>query len=126
MVAVMANAQDKKVDPTGTWTWSTPGRDGGEPRKFSLELKLDGEKVTGKLKAPGRQGQTSETDLKDAELKGDELSFTTSIERGGGTRTSKYVAKISGDTLKGAIERPGRDGAEPRKDEWEAKREKAK
>jgi hypothetical protein len=126
MLGVMATAQDKKADAAGVWKWEQPGRDGGEPRKFSLKIKVEGEKVTGTLTAPGRQGATTDVEIKEAKVKGDELSFQTTQERGGNSFTSKYVGKITGDTLKGTIERPGRDGGEARKTPWEAKREKAK
>jgi len=54
--AVQIQAADKKADPSGTWTWKTPGRNGGEGRAVTLKLKTEGEKVTGKLSAPGRHG----------------------------------------------------------------------
>src|SRR6266699_3801369 len=69
-----AQAADKKADPTGTWTWSTPGRNGGPERKSTLKLKLDGDKVTGTMVA-ARQGGT-DTEISDGKVKGDEVSFT--------------------------------------------------
>ena len=69
-VVDQVQAQDKKSDPTGTWTWSTPGRDGGPERKSTLKLKLEGDKLTGILTAPGRQGgQSRDTAIEDAKLK---------------------------------------------------------
>ena len=112
-------AQDKKVDPSGTWKWTRPGRNGGADQELSLKLKLDGDKVTGTLTQP-QGGQTRDVEIKDAKLKGDEISFTTSVERGGNTTTSKYSGKISGDTLKGKIE-TDRNGQATSRD-WEAKR----
>ena len=55
-VLVPARAEDKKVDPTGTYTWTMPGRNGGPDRTNTLVLKLDGDKLTGTLAAPGRGG----------------------------------------------------------------------
>jgi hypothetical protein len=111
-------------DPTGTWVWSTPGRDGGEPRKSTLVLKAEAEKLTGKLIMPGRQGgEPREIAIKDGKIKGDEIAFAITVEFGGNERTMKYTAKLADDTLKGKIESPGRDG-ETRTREWEAKREK--
>ena len=58
--AVSTQAQDakkddaKKADPTGTWTWTAQGRNGGEAREITLKLKLEGEKLTGAMS--GRQG----------------------------------------------------------------------
>ena len=116
----------KKADAAGTWTWSTPARGGGEPRKSTLKLKVDGDKVTGTLTLPGRPGSESrDVEIKEAKLKGDEISFTTSFQRGDNSVTTKYNGKISGDTIKGKIEAPGRDGNTVTRD-WDAKRESEK
>lgn len=118
--AAQVQAQDKKVDPTGVWKWTRPGRQGGADVEISLKLKVEGDKVTGKLTQPARGGGggTTDTDIKDAKLKGDEISFSTAIEgRGGNVVTTKYNGKISGDTIKGKSEREGQD---PR--DWNAKR----
>ena len=123
VLALGAAAQVRAADASGTWTWSTPGREGAEPRKSTLTLKVEGEKVTGKLSAPGRQGAVTDLEVKEGKIKGDEISFITSVERGGNTITTKYMGKISGDTIKGTVERPGRGGGDPTKNPWEAKRE---
>jgi len=116
--------QLQAADASGTWTWSTPGRDGGPERKSTLKLKVEGEKVTGKLSAPGRQGNTTELDIEEGKIKGDEISFQVSREFNGNKFTTKYHGKVSGDTIKGEIEAPGRGGGDPTKRPWEAKREK--
>jgi len=127
MLGITAPAQDKKVDPTGTWKWSQPGRQGGDPIEITLKLKLEGEKLTGTLTRPGRQGgNPTETPIENAKLKADEISFDVTREFQGNRFTTKYAGKISGDTIKGTNERPGRDGGDPVKTQWEAKREKAK
>ena len=115
-------AQDKKVD--GTWTWTTPGRDGGPERKATLKLKTEGDKLTGTLSAPGRGGQAVDTAIADAKVKGDEISFTVTREFNNNKVTSKYNGKISGDTIKGKIETE-RDGQTNSRD-WEAKRDTEK
>src|SRR5436305_6933310 len=69
-----------KADPSGTWTWTQPGRNGGADRKSTLKLKADGDKVTGTISAPGRGGQSSDTEIADGKLKGDEIYFTVSSE----------------------------------------------
>ena len=116
-----ALAQDKKADPSGTWTWSTPGRDGGEARKSTLKLKVDGEKVAGTLSTPGREGQTRDIEITNGKLKGDEISFDVVREFNGNKVTAKYSGKVSGDTIKGKFETE-RDG-NTRSRDWEAKRE---
>jgi len=113
-----------KADPNGTWTWTTPGRNGGPDRKITLKLKADGDKLTGKVSSPGRDGQSTDTDISDGKIKGEEISFSVTREFNGNSFTMKYNGKISGDTIKGKSERPGRDGGDPTVRDWEAKREK--
>jgi hypothetical protein len=123
-LGAVAQAQDKKADPTGTWTWSTPGRNGGPDRKSTLKLKLEGEKVTGTLSAPGRGGQSSDVEISDGKLKGDEISFSVTREFQGNKVTAKYNGKVTGDSIKGKME-TDRNGQTQSRD-WEAKRETEK
>ena len=123
-LGVMAQAQDKKADPTGTWSWTMPGRNGGPDRTNTLTLKLDGDKLTGNLSAPGRGGQASETAITDGKVSGDAVSFTVTREFNGNTMISKYSGKLSGDAIKGKIEFD-RNGETQERD-WEAKRLAAK
>ena|SRR2546426_408753 len=124
-LGAVAQAQDKKLDPTGTWTWTTPGRNGGPDRKSTLKLKLEGNTLTGTLTAPGRQGgQSTDTAIADAKLKGEEISFTVTREFGGNKFTQKYNGKLSADSIKGKLEFE-RNG-EPQSRDWEAKREAEK
>ena len=123
-LGAVAQAQDKKADPTGTWTWSTPGRNGGPDRKSTLKLKLEGEKVTGTLSAPGRGGQSSDVEISEGKVKGDEITFAVTREVQGNKFTAKYNGKISGDSIKGKIQTE-RNGETQSRD-WEAKRETEK
>ena len=123
-LGAVAQAQDKKADPTGTWTWSQPGRNGGPERKSTLKLKVEGDKVTGTLSAPGRGGQSSDVAISEGKLKGDEISFDVTREVNGNKFTAKYNGKISGDSIKGKIETE-RNGQTQSRD-WEAKRETEK
>jgi len=118
----LVRAEDKKTDPTGTWSWTTPGRNGGPDRKMTLKLKLEGATLTSKLITPGRK-QDTETEIKDGKIKDGEVSFTVTRERGGNTSVTKYTFKITGDTIKGktSTERNGQAGTER---DWEAKRDK--
>jgi hypothetical protein len=117
--AMTASAADAKAD--GTWAWTTPGRNGGQERKMTLKLKTEGEKVTGKLSTPGRDGQARETEIQDGKMKGDEISFTIVREINNNKMTSKYTGKVGAETIKGKIEFT-RDGNTQSRD-WEAKRE---
>ncbi len=115
-----AQAQDKKADPTGTWSWTVPGRNGGPDRKMTLKLKAEGDKVTGKLTSPARGGETRDTEIKDGKLKGNELSFTVTREFNGNTMVTKYNGKVSADAIKGKMEFE-RNGETQSRD-WEAKK----
>src|SRR6266853_5890827 len=94
-------AEEKKADPAGTWTWSRPGRNGGPEIKMSMKLKTEGDKVTGVVISPGRQGgEPTETKIEDAKLKGDEISFTVTREFNGNKMTTKYHGKVTADSIK--------------------------
>jgi hypothetical protein len=113
------------ADPVGTWTWSTPGRGGGEPRKSTLKLKVEGAKLLGTITNPGRQGgDPMVTEISEGKVKDNEISFDVTREWNGNKVTMKYSGKIEGDTIKGKIESE-RDG-NVRSREWEAKREEVK
>lgn len=90
---------------------------------MTLKLKQDGEKLTGKLTAPGRQGATIETEIADGKVKGEDVSFSVSREIQDRKITTKYAGKLSGDSIKGKSEGPGRGGEVTSRD-WEAKRDK--
>ena len=116
---VQAQAQDSKA--AGTWTWSQPSRNGGAPRVTTLKLKVDGDKLTGNISAPGRQGaEPRATDIENGKVKGDEISFAVTREVNGNKMTQKYNGKVSGDSIKGKVEFE-RNGETQSRD-WEAKR----
>jgi hypothetical protein len=100
-----------------------PGRNGGPDRTNTLTLKVDGDKLTGKLVTPGRGGRTNEMEIAEGKLAGDAVSFTITREFNGNTMTSKYSGKVEGDTIKGKIDFE-RDGEAQSRD-WEAKRQAA-
>jgi len=114
LVAV-AQAADK-ADPNGTWKWSVTFNN--QTRDVTLKLKLDGDKLTGKIS--GRNN--TETDIEDATFKDNEVSFSVTRENNGQKRVTKYKGKIDGDTIKGKSESE-RNGQNQSRD-WEAKREK--
>jgi len=120
LVAVGFLAQVQAADPTGTYSWTTPGRNGGPERKMTLKLKLEGDKVTGTLSSPGRNGETTNVEIKDAKLTGDDLSFSITREFNGNSMTQKYNAKVTADSIKGKIEFQ-RNGETQSRD-WEAKK----
>jgi hypothetical protein len=105
-----------KADPNGTWKWSVTFNN--QTRDVTLKLKLDGDKLTGKIS--GRNN--TETDIEDATFKDNEVSFSVTRERNGQKFVTKYKGKIDGDTIKGKSESE-RNGQNQSRD-WEAKREK--
>lgn len=117
--------KEKAASATGTWTWTSPGRNGGAERKFSLSLKQAGEKLTGKLSSPGRDGAVTETEIADGSVKGADVAFSVTREVNGNKMTSKYSGKLAGDTITGKRESKDRDGKDQSQD-WTAKREAAK
>jgi hypothetical protein len=114
-VAALARAEDKP-SPTGTWKWTV--KMGDQSREMTLNLKLEGDKLTGSM--PGRDGK--ETPIAESKYKDGELSFTITRERNGQKMTTKYAGKVSGDTIKGQVEFT-REGQAQKRD-WEAKRAK--
>ena len=91
-------------------------------RTLILDFK-DG-KLTGTLKG-GSMGQFEIPDaaIADGAFKDGTVSFTVTTDFNGNKRTTKYEAKLDGDTLTGNTEAPGRDGA-AQKREFKATRAK--
>jgi len=120
LLVVGAAATVHAADVSGSWYWTTPGRNGGPDRTNTLTLKADGDKLTGKLSTPGRNGNVNSTEISDGKIDGDSISFAIVRERNGNSMTNKYAGKVSGDTITGKMEYMRRD--EPASREWEAKR----
>ena len=121
---VAIQAEDKKADANGTWTWTTPARGDRPERKSTLSLKQDGAKLTGKYSRPGRDGTARESKIEEGKVKDGELSFKITREFNDRTFVLNYKGKVSGDTLKGKISFD-RNG-ETRSFDWVAKRAPAK
>ena len=118
-----ASAEDKAPSATGNWTWTVPGRNGGEERKMSLTLTQAGEKLTGKLSSPGRDGAAArETEIADGSVKGADVKFSVTREFNGNKMVSKYSGKVSADAITGKVESKDRDGNDQSRD-WTAKKE---
>jgi hypothetical protein len=117
------SAEDKAASATGTWSWTVQGRDGGAERKMTLALTQDGEKLTGKLSSPGRDGGAArETEIADGSVKGADVSFTVTREFNGNKMTSKYTGKLTADAITGKVESKDREGNDRSRD-WTAKKE---
>lgn len=111
------------ADATGTWTWTTPGRNGGADRTASIKLKADGDKLTGEM-APFREGGEP-IKISDGKVTGDEVTFKVARpgRNGGAGMAQTYTGKVSGDSIKGKITGKNQQGEEFSRD-WEAKRKK--
>ena len=117
------SAEEKAASATGNWTWTIQGRDGGAERKMTLALKQDGEKLTGKLSSPGRDGgEARETEIEEGSVKGADVAFSVTREFNGNKRTSKYTGKLSADAITGKVTSKDRDGNDQSRD-WTAKKE---
>ncbi|MEO6004482.1 MAG: hypothetical protein ABIZ04_23425 [Opitutus sp.] len=103
------------ADPSGTWKWITQSPNGEIATTLKLEAK-DG-KVTGAY-----SNQFGDTAISNASLKDDAIAFEVVRDFDGQKFVVKYQGKLEGDTIKGTIEAPGRDGGEGFKADWNAKR----
>ena len=88
------------ADPNGTWEWKFTAQ-GGQEIELSLQLKADGEKLTGALTLP----MGDKIDIANGTFKNDEVQFETTFERNGNKIKTKYKGKVEGDTIKGKTER---------------------
>ena len=104
-----------------------PGGRGGQGGPgFEVTLKLeakDGALAGTLLGMQGPQGQIPDDAIGDASIKDDTVSFSVTREWNGNKRTSKYEGKLEGDTIKGTVERQGREG-NTMKTDWVATRAK--
>jgi hypothetical protein len=121
LVALVITVQaQEKANPAGTWKWTVTR--GERKIENTLKLKLEGDKLTGVLVAPGRDNQSRETAISEGKYKDGEVSFAVTREFNNQKRTTKYVGKVAGDVIKGKSETE-RDGQKESTD-WEAKRAK--
>jgi len=107
-------ARRSSRDPAGTWGWKLANRR-GETNQFMLELKHEGEKLTGTFTAFG-----VDTEIEDGQFKGGEVSFTVARETGDDVIVSAYRGKIAADVIHGRVFITG--GERDRLIEWQAKR----
>jgi len=124
-VSTQVHAADAKVDPSGSYIWTSQGRNGGADRTNTLTLKLEGDKLTGKVTAPGRGGaEPTATEITDAKIAGADVSFSVTREFNGNSMTTKYSGKLADGAIKGKTETERNGEAQSR--DWEAKKEEAK
>jgi hypothetical protein len=84
------------ADVTGKWASDFDTQIGLQ--KYVFDLKVDGEKVTGKASFE-RMGQKGEVDLVEGRLVGDQLSFVETFEMEGNTIRIVYKGTVKGDEI---------------------------
>jgi len=82
------------ADVSGKWTAQVPGR-GGQMADVTFTFKAAGDSLTGSM--TGFQG--AEVPISDGKVTGDNISFTTTIERGGNTFKQNYTGTVKGDEI---------------------------
>jgi hypothetical protein len=87
-----------KASAAGNWNTALILGDGNRI-EGALELKQDGDKLTG-----ATVRNENKTPIQDGEIVGDEISFKVVRDRDGRKVTAKYKGKITGDTVKGKVE----------------------
>lgn len=92
VVGAIALVQAAGID--GKWVAQVPGQ-GGQTRETTFTFKADGGKLTGTV--AGMQGEVA---IEDGTIKGDDISFTQTIERQGNKIKLVYTGKVSGDEIK--------------------------
>ena len=111
-----ANRAKAAGNVTGAWKYSIDA--GGNTMNLVLDLKQEGETVTGKV----RVGEF-ETPITEGKLSGDAITFKIPVDTGDTKFTSKYKGTLNGDDIKGNIESDW--GGETHNYDWVANRAKA-
>lgn len=104
LVGCLLAAMTWAADVTGKWTGEMAGRN-GQKREVSLNLKADGDKLTGSM--GGRMG---DTDISDGKIDGDNISFDVVREFNGNSMKLHYTGKVSGDEIHFTVTREGGEG----------------
>jgi hypothetical protein len=115
LVGCLAGIALFAADVTGKWTAEMPGR-GGNPMTVTMNLKADGDKLTGTVS--GRGGDTA---ISDGKVEGDMVSFAVVHEYNGNSMKQVYKGKIEGDTIHFSMTREGGNGDAPER-KFDAKR----
>jgi hypothetical protein len=115
-LTVVASAAAWAAAVDGKWTWNQRGQ-GGNETAVVLELKADGEKLTGTLTRGERKDE-----IKEGTIKGADLAFVVIRERDGQQFKTPYKGKLDGDKITGTY--TTNRGGEERVNEWVANRVK--
>ena len=117
LAAIVMTTGAFAADIAGNWKWTSQGQNSGQENTAKFEMKEG--KLTGSVTNPRGEAPISAATLKDGAL-----AFSVEREFNGNKVAIKYTGKLDGDTIKGSIVRPGRDGGDPTKVDWTATRVK--
>ena len=84
------------ADVSGKWTSEFETMVG--PQKYVFDLKVDGEKLTGKASFE-RMGQKGEAELLEGKLVGDQISFVEMLDFQGNAIRITYKGTVKGDEI---------------------------
>jgi len=96
------------ADVAGKWTATVAGAPGQGESTITLNLKVDGEKLTGTInntQAPG------DVQIADGKVAGEEISFSLTRDIGGAQTKVVWKGKIAGDEIKFTRTTEGAAGA---------------
>jgi hypothetical protein len=83
-------------DATGKWKAEFDTQVGVQ--KYTFDLKVDGEKLTGTA-AFERMGQKGQAELKEGTVKGDDISFVEILDFQGNEVRITYTGKVAADAI---------------------------
>ena len=87
------------ADISGKWVAAI--QTGIGEMNYTFDFKVEGEKLTGRA-VMSMGGNSSESDLTEGSVKGDQLSFVETLKVQGKELRVEYKGKISGDEIRGA------------------------
>jgi hypothetical protein len=93
LVSAFAAITMMAADATGKWTAEMQGPN-GNTRTVTMNLKADGEKLTGTV-----SGRGGDTEISDGKVDGDTVMFNVIREFNGNKMTQHYTGKVDGDTI---------------------------
>jgi hypothetical protein len=89
----------RAADISGKWLAEFEAQQIGHT-KYVFDLKVDGEKLTGKATAERAQLGKTEAEIKNGKIVKDEVSFSETFSVNGNEITVEYKGKLVGDELK--------------------------
>jgi hypothetical protein len=92
------------ADATGKWTAEMQGRN-GNTQTVTMNLKADGDKLTGTV-----SGRMGDTDISEGKVDGANVMFDVVREFNGNKVTQHYAGTLDGDTIHFTIKMEGGQG----------------